>query len=225
MIFDFTSIVEIVQAICLIISAVLIVITAIGVLRVDDDMKNVIYARIHILGIVDIAGVLAMIGLGQFLLAAIYFVLAPVVSHAMANAYYYGEDPNTKASDIQNHIKNNINFKNNFDNNSFDNNSNYNNINKSNINKSYTNKTNTNKSDTNKNNTNNTKNVEYTIKNNVNINARSNTENNSLKEESIGNQEDKYIISKLNLLEDENLIYNHSKQDKLIQNDERAGND
>lgn len=88
----FNFIIELIQSFCLIVAAIIIIITAIGILRLDDDMEKVIYVRIHMLGMVDIACVLAMIGLGQFLLAGIYFVLAPFVAHAMANAYYYGED-------------------------------------------------------------------------------------------------------------------------------------
>jgi energy-converting hydrogenase B subunit C len=86
------NIIEIAQAVCLIVSAILIFIGAIGILRFNDNIDKIIYARIHILGIVDIAGVLAMIGLGQPLLAFVYFILAPIVAHAMANAYYYGEE-------------------------------------------------------------------------------------------------------------------------------------
>lgn len=84
--------IEIIQSICLIVAAIIILITAFGILRLDDDMEKVIYVRIHMLGMVDIACVLAMIGLGQYLLAGVYFILAPFVAHAMANAYYYGED-------------------------------------------------------------------------------------------------------------------------------------
>ena len=85
-------VVELIQSIFLIVAAIILIIVALGILRLDDDMDKVIYARIHMLGMADIALVLAMIGLGQFLLAAVYFVLAPFVVHAMANAYYYGED-------------------------------------------------------------------------------------------------------------------------------------
>lgn len=84
--------IEIIQSICLIIAAIIILITAFGILRLDDGMEKVIYVRIHMLGMVDIACVLAMIGLGQYLLAGLYFILAPFVAHAMANAYYFGED-------------------------------------------------------------------------------------------------------------------------------------
>ncbi|MDR3290715.1 MAG: monovalent cation/H(+) antiporter subunit G [Methanobrevibacter sp.] len=86
------------QSLCLIIAAILILIASIGIVRLKDEMDKVIYVRLHFLGIVDIAGVLAMIGLNQPLLAAIYFILAPIVGHAMANAYYYGEDKNNKES-------------------------------------------------------------------------------------------------------------------------------
>ncbi|MDR1820323.1 MAG: monovalent cation/H(+) antiporter subunit G [Methanobrevibacter sp.] len=86
------TIFEVFQSLCLIISSVLIIMASIGILRLKNDMDKVIYARLHFLGVVDIAGVLAMIGLNQPLLAGIYFILAPIVGHAMANAYYYGED-------------------------------------------------------------------------------------------------------------------------------------
>jgi len=85
-------VVELIQSICLIVAAIIILITALGILRLDDDMEKVIYVRIHMLGMVDIACVLAIIGLGQYLVAAIYFVLAPFVAHALANAYYHSED-------------------------------------------------------------------------------------------------------------------------------------
>ncbi|MDR0900536.1 MAG: hypothetical protein LBM26_02655 [Methanobrevibacter sp.] len=85
--------IEIIRSIFLIVAAVIILITAYGILKLGDDMKKVIYVRIHMLGMVDIACVLALIGLNEILLAGIYFILAPFVAHAMANAYYHGEDP------------------------------------------------------------------------------------------------------------------------------------
>ena len=88
---EYTSIIEIIRSIILIISAILIVTVAIGILRLKDEMDKVIYVRLHMLGVMDIASVLALIGLNQPLLAGIYFVLAPFLSHSMANAYYYGE--------------------------------------------------------------------------------------------------------------------------------------
>ncbi|MDR3223261.1 MAG: monovalent cation/H(+) antiporter subunit G [Methanobrevibacter sp.] len=108
------TIFEILQSLCLIISAILILIASIGILRLKNDMTNVIYAKLHFLGIVDVAGVLAMIGLNQPLLAAIYFILAPIVGHAMANAYYYGEDEyNKELNASENNNSKNNNSKNN----------------------------------------------------------------------------------------------------------------
>ena len=86
------SLIAAVQSILLIISALIIIIAAIGILRMDNDMPNVVYARIHILGMIDVAGILAFLGLGQPLFALIYLFLAPLLAHALANAYFHGED-------------------------------------------------------------------------------------------------------------------------------------
>ena len=48
-------------------------------------MNNLIYARIHIVGVFDVAFIIAMIGLQQYLLAGIYLVIAPFTAHAIAN--------------------------------------------------------------------------------------------------------------------------------------------
>lgn len=86
------DVIVIIQSILLIISAILIIIAAIGVLSIDRNMPNVVYARIHILGLVDIAGVIAFLGLGQPLFALVYLILAPFLAHAMSNAYFHTED-------------------------------------------------------------------------------------------------------------------------------------
>ena len=86
------SLITIIQSVLLVISALLIIIAAIGILRMDNDMPNVVYARIHILGMVDVAGIIAFIALGQPLFALIYLFLAPLLAHALANGYYHGED-------------------------------------------------------------------------------------------------------------------------------------
>ena len=87
-----TGIITLIQSILLIISALLILIAAVGVLRIDRNLDNVVYARIHILGIVDIAGIIAFIALGQPLFALIYLFLAPLLAHSLANAYFHSED-------------------------------------------------------------------------------------------------------------------------------------
>ena len=84
--------IEYIQSILLLISAFLIIVSAIGLISLDKDVKNVVYGRIHIVGVFDIACIIAMIGLGQYLLAAIYFILAPFTAHAIVNAYWKNED-------------------------------------------------------------------------------------------------------------------------------------
>ncbi len=90
-----------IQSVLLIIAAIFMVISAIGLIRVGKDTKNVVYARIHIAGLFDIACIIALIGLGQFLLAGIYFILAPFIAHAVANAYWKKEDRENN-EDLQN---------------------------------------------------------------------------------------------------------------------------
>jgi energy-converting hydrogenase B subunit C len=84
--------IEYIQSALLIISAILMIIAAVGVLTVGKDTKNVVYARIHIFGVFDIACIIAMISIGQYLLAGVYFILAPFTAHAIANAYWKKED-------------------------------------------------------------------------------------------------------------------------------------
>ncbi len=85
-------IIEYIQSILLIISAIFIIIAAVGILSLNNNKKNVNYARIHIVGVFDMAVILAMLAIGQFLLAAIYFVLVPFTSHAIGNAFFKSED-------------------------------------------------------------------------------------------------------------------------------------
>ena len=87
-----SGIINMIQSILLFISALLILIAVVGVLRIDRNLDNVVYARIHILGIVDVAGIIAFLALGQPLFALIYLFLAPLLAHALANAYFHSED-------------------------------------------------------------------------------------------------------------------------------------
>lgn len=84
--------IEYVQSVLLIIAAVLIIISAVGILSLNNSTKNKVYARIHILGLFDVACIIAMIAIGQFLLAGIYFIIAPFTAHAISNAYWKKED-------------------------------------------------------------------------------------------------------------------------------------
>ena len=85
-------ILEYINSALLLIAAFLVIVAAVGLVSLPKDMKNVVYGRIHIIGVFDVACVIAMIGLGQYLLAGIYFILAPFTAHAIANAFYKSED-------------------------------------------------------------------------------------------------------------------------------------
>jgi len=93
--------IEYIQSILLIIAAILIIISAIGILSLSNATKNKVYARIHIVGLFDIACIIAMIAVGQYLLAVIYFILAPFTAHAIANACWKNEDVENN-EDLQN---------------------------------------------------------------------------------------------------------------------------
>lgn len=84
--------IEYIQSILLIIAAFLIIISAVGLISLGNNTKNKVYARIHIVGLFDVACIIAMIAIGQYLLAGIYFILAPFTAHAIANAYWKKED-------------------------------------------------------------------------------------------------------------------------------------
>ena len=90
-------VVEYIQSILLLIAAFMIIVSAVGLVTLSSDRKNAVYGRIHIVGIFDIACIIAMIGLGQYLLAGIYFILAPFTAHAIANAFYKSEDVENNA--------------------------------------------------------------------------------------------------------------------------------
>ena len=84
--------IEYIQSILLIVAAFFMIIAAVGLVTVNKNTKNLVYARIHIVGLFDIACIIAMIGLGQYLLAGIYLILAPFIAHAISNAYWKKED-------------------------------------------------------------------------------------------------------------------------------------
>ena len=87
-----TDIITLIQSAILIIVAFLVLLAAYGILRYGDDIENIIYARIHILGVTDTALIIALLALNEPLLAVAYFILAPFAAHAIANGYFYGEE-------------------------------------------------------------------------------------------------------------------------------------
>ena len=98
-------IIEYIQSLLLIIAAIMIVIAAIGLVSLKDSMKNVVYARIHIVGLFDIACIIALIGLGQYLLAGIYIILAPFTAHAIGRSHLFEDDSFVPADEIKNRLK------------------------------------------------------------------------------------------------------------------------
>ncbi len=87
-----TDIITLIQSAILIIVAILVLLSAYGILRYGDKIENIIFARIHILGVTDTALIIALLALNEPLLAVAYFILAPFAAHAIANGYYYGEE-------------------------------------------------------------------------------------------------------------------------------------
>ncbi|ABR54304.1 conserved hypothetical protein [Methanococcus vannielii SB] len=60
-------------------------------LWVEKDRKRMVYARLHIVGVIDIACIVIMLVFKQYLLALTYFILVPFAAHAIANADYHDE--------------------------------------------------------------------------------------------------------------------------------------
>ncbi|HIQ31904.1 MAG TPA: cation:proton antiporter [Methanothermococcus okinawensis] len=73
----------------------LLLIASVGILLasyrlwVMKDGKNMVYARIHIAGVIDLACILIMLLLNRPLLALLYLILSPFAAHSIANADYY----------------------------------------------------------------------------------------------------------------------------------------
>jgi len=89
------DIITLIKSAVMIIAAVLLVLAAIGLIRYGDNIDKILYARLHILGIADMACIIALIALPNgvgYPLGIIYLFLTPFASHAIANAYYYGEE-------------------------------------------------------------------------------------------------------------------------------------
>ena len=87
-----TPLLELIKAIILIIVAIITIIVSVGILKLDSDMNNVVYARIHLLGAIDIMAIITFIVLDYPLLGILYFILTPFVAHAIAHSFYYNED-------------------------------------------------------------------------------------------------------------------------------------
>ncbi len=58
-----------------------------GLLRFGER-KNIVYARLHLAGIVDVACIFLTIILGYPLIGLTYLMLTPLAAHAVANAHH-----------------------------------------------------------------------------------------------------------------------------------------
>ena len=81
---------ETIQAVLLIIAGIFLLKASLGLWRFGPR-ANVVYARIHIGGIIDHACIFTMLILWQpftILVAIVYFILTPVAFHSIANALH-----------------------------------------------------------------------------------------------------------------------------------------
>jgi energy-converting hydrogenase B subunit C len=80
------------QPIIFIICGLLVLVASFGLLRFEK-MPHILYARLHIIGVIDFGCSLALVALGQLnvaLVAVLYFILTPVAIHSIAKSQYEG---------------------------------------------------------------------------------------------------------------------------------------
>ena len=88
------------EAVVFIIAAIAILMACIGLWRHGEKLAHILYARIHMAGVIDIACIVAMLFIAisgsyyegdhwLYILPISYFLLMPVASHAVANAKHY----------------------------------------------------------------------------------------------------------------------------------------
>ncbi len=80
---------ELLQGLVLIVASVLIFFACIGLWRFKDNVNNILYGRIHIVGVVDVTCMAILLVLGYPLVALTYFILMPVAGHTIANARHF----------------------------------------------------------------------------------------------------------------------------------------
>ena len=88
------------EAVVFIIAAIGIFLACVGLWRHGEKLEHILYARIHMAGVIDIACIIAMLFISisssvyeqdhwLYILPIAYFMLMPVANHAVANARYY----------------------------------------------------------------------------------------------------------------------------------------
>ena len=68
-------------------AAAAILIACLGLMRFKER-RNIIYARLHIAGIIDVACIFLTLLMSYPLIALTYLLLTPLAAHAIANAHY-----------------------------------------------------------------------------------------------------------------------------------------
>lgn len=81
--------VQLLQGLAMIAGSIMIMISCLGLWRFRDDVANVLYGRIHVVGIIDVTCIAVLLVLDYPLVALTYFLLMPVAGHAVGNARYY----------------------------------------------------------------------------------------------------------------------------------------
>lgn len=67
----------------------LVLCASLGLARFGER-TNIVYARVHLAGVVDVACILLVLVMGQPLVALVYLLLMPLSAHAIANAHFHG---------------------------------------------------------------------------------------------------------------------------------------
>jgi energy-converting hydrogenase B subunit C len=65
-----------------------ILVACLGLLRFGER-RNIVYARLHLAGIVDVACIFLTVMIGYPLIGLTYLMLTPLAAHAVANAHFY----------------------------------------------------------------------------------------------------------------------------------------
>lgn len=81
-----------IQAAIFILCGIFVLISSFGLMRFEK-MPHILYARLHIIGVLDSACILSLIALGRLniaLVAILYFILTPVAIHSIAKSHYEG---------------------------------------------------------------------------------------------------------------------------------------
>ncbi len=69
--------------------SVLTIAACVGLWRFGER-DNIVYARLHIVGVIDVAAIYLVLAMGYPLVGLAYLLVMPISVHAIANAKHYG---------------------------------------------------------------------------------------------------------------------------------------